>query len=384
MLFWVAAGLLLYSYVGYPLLLLLLCRLRADPALPTRASPRHRVDWPDVAVVFAAHNEQVHIRARIENLRAQRYGSARLHIYVGSDGSSDLTVDFLEEMAGPDLSVFAYAQRRGKASVLNDVMAVVNEPIVVFTDANVEFEPDAVAFLVDALEAREAGAVCGELLLQDSTGDNQDALYWRLERFLKESEGKLGALLGANGAIYAIRRELYRPLREDTIIDDFVIAMRVAAEGRTLVYAPEARAREDTPERIEDEFRRRVRIGVGNYQALFRHPEFLFRAGRMRSFAYFSHKVLRWLGPHLLIVMLLACWWARAEVVYRALLTLQLGAYGVLLLAYGVRRWIGLPRLLSGLLMLMLLNLAFLLAFARFLGGDMRGQWSRTERRPSA
>jgi cellulose synthase/poly-beta-1,6-N-acetylglucosamine synthase-like glycosyltransferase len=286
-------------------------------------------------------------------------------------------------MAGPDLSVFAYAQRRGKASVLNDVMAMVSEPIVVFTDANVEFEPDAVACLVDALEVREAGAVCGELLLQNSAGDNQDALYWRLERYLKESEGKLDALLGANGAIYAIRRELYRPLRDDTIIDDFVIAMRVAAEGRALAYVPEARAREDTPDRIEDEFRRRVRIGVGNYQALFRHPEFLFRAGGMRSFAYFSHKVLRWLGPHLLIMMLVSSWWARDEMLYRSLLALQVGAYVILLLAYGMRRWIGLPRLLSGLLMLMVMNLAFLLAFARFVGGDMRGQWSRTERRPS-
>ena len=380
LLFWIAAGLLMYSYVGYPLLLALLGRVRRTQIEPVSVD---HAELPDVAVVFAAYNEEVHIRARIDNLRSQRYAHGKLRIYVGSDGSSDRTVGILEEIAGPDLRVSAFAQRRGKASVLNDLLTGVREPIVVFTDANVEFEADAVERLVRALQHRNAGAACGELQLLVSAGDNQDALYWRVERFLKECEGRLGALLGANGAIYAIRRELYRPLPPDTIIDDFVIAMRVAAEGQVLVYSPEAGAREDTPDRLEDEFRRRVRIGMGNYQAMFRYPEFLVRAGFLRSVAYLSHKVLRWFGPQLLILMLAACWWARDEALYRGLLILQLGAYGFLLLSYFARRWVRLPRLLSGLLMLALLNLAFLVAFCRYVGGGARGQWSRTERKLS-
>src|SRR5262249_9421878 len=135
----------------------------------------------------------------------------------------------------------------------------------------------------------DAGAVCGELRLQSSAGDNQDALLWRIERTMKAAEGRMGGLLGANGAIYAIRSELYQPLPPDTIIDDFVIAMRIASRGFQLVYEPAARALEDTPDNIEDEFRRRVRIGIGNYQALFRFPQFLFRVRPIRALCYFSH-----------------------------------------------------------------------------------------------
>jgi cellulose synthase/poly-beta-1,6-N-acetylglucosamine synthase-like glycosyltransferase len=225
------------------------------------------------------------------------------------------------------------------------------------------------------------GAVCGELVLLGAGGaDNQDSAYWRMERFLKTAEGRLGALLGANGAIYAIQSELYEPLPADTIIDDFVIGMRITVRGRRLVYEPSARAFEETPERIEDEFRRRIRIGLGNFQALFRYPEFLYRSSLPRAVAYISHKVLRWFTPHLLLCALLASALLAAQPLYAALLGLQLLGYATIVVAAWVRNVMSVPRWLLGIVLFAGVNAAFGLAFCRYFFGDLRGQWARTER----
>jgi len=378
-LFWSAFGLLSFSYLGYPLLLLAWSRIAAVAARPV---PSPSVSsMPPVAVVLSAFNEQVHIAARIENLRAQSYPREKVTIYVGSDGSTDRTLSILDELKSPDLRVFGFAARRGKASVLNDLLAHIEAPVCVFTDANVLFEPDAIQRLVDSMLESRAGAACGELLLQDSAGDNVDSLYWRIERMMKRMEGRLGGLLGANGAIYAIRSELYEPLPADTIIDDFVIVMRIASRGHPLVYAPAARALEDTPDNIEDEFRRRVRIGIGNYQALFRYPQFLFRVSMTRALCYGFHKLLRWFGPHLLLVMLVSALVSYDDPVYRSLFWAQLLGYALLLVANAVRGRVRLPKWLLGVLLLAGLNLAFAVAFWRYLCNDAQGQWSRTARR---
>lgn len=378
-LFWISFGLLGFTYIGYPLLLLALSRNSAISSSSSRQLPASSL--PRVAVVLSALNEQVHIAARIENLRAQTYPREKLAIYVGSDGSTDRTLSILHELQSQDLHVFDFAQRRGKASVLNDLMAHVEEPVCIFTDANVLFEPDAIERLVGSLIANGAGAVCGELQLQKSAGDNQDALFWRIESKMKAVEGRLGGLLGANGAIYAIRAELYEPLPADTIIDDFVIAMRIASRGSPLVYEPQARAFEDTPDNIEDEFRRRVRIGIGNYQALFRFPEFMFRAAPVRALCYFSHKILRWFGPHLLLLMLISTLLSYDNPEYRALFWAQVLSYSLLFAANAARSRVKLPKMLAGVLLLAGLNLAFAVAFWRYLCNDAEGRWSRTHRR---
>jgi cellulose synthase/poly-beta-1,6-N-acetylglucosamine synthase-like glycosyltransferase len=262
-------------------------------------------------------------------------------------------------------------------------MSEVQEPITVFTDANVFFEPDAIAELVRGFSNPRVGVVCGDLLLQERKRNNPDTLYWWLERFLKRVEGRIGGLLGANGAIYAMRTSLFRPLPADTIIDDFVIAMRVATLGSALVYQPFARAREDVPERIEDEFRRRVRIGTGNYQALFRYPEFLYRTSPVRVFTYISHKVLRWFAPHLLATMLITSMLLSARPVYAIAFWAQLVFYASALLVLLLRRVVRVPPLFLVPAFLVSLNAAFTVAFWSYLTTETHGEWSRTERNTS-
>jgi cellulose synthase/poly-beta-1,6-N-acetylglucosamine synthase-like glycosyltransferase len=377
--FWIAVALLAYAYVGYPLLLAVAGWLHVER--PSRVDDSDLgADLPPVAVVLSALNEQVHIADRIENLLSQDY-AGQLTVYVGSDGSTDRTAEILAASSSERVRTFVFPERRGKATVLNDLMRRVTEPITIFSDANVAFESDAVRRLVRALRDHAVGAVCGELVLQRRSGtDNQDSAYWRMERFLKAAEGRLGALLGANGAIYAIRTALYEPLPADTIIDDFVIGMRITVRGRRLVYEPSARAFEETPERIEDEFRRRVRIGLGNFQALFRYPEFLYRSSLPRAIAYVSHKVLRWFTPHLLLCALLASALLAAQPLYAAMFGLQLLGYLTIGVAAVTRNVLSLPRWLLGIVLFAGVNAAFGVAFCRYFFGDLRGQWSRTER----
>lgn len=378
LIFWIAVGLIGYSYLIYPILLALLVRFAAPRSGPL---PPKLVERPRVACIIAAYNEEWHIRSRIEDLLKQTYDPDKLVIYVGCDGSKDRTAELIKAYDDEQVRAFAFEHNRGKASVLNDLVAAVDAPILVFTDANTSFHADAIERLVERFADPAVGMVCGELNLLASRGNNQDNLYWRIEQFLKRSEANLGGLLGANGAIYALRRELYRPLTADTIIDDFCIAMTAAADGWKLVYEPSAIAVEDTPHEIGEEYRRRVRIGIGNYQALFRHPEYLLRTNWATRYSYVSHKVLRWLTPHLMAVALVASGvLAVSSAFYLVLFVLQLAGYGLgaYLLIFHRGRYM--PRLLAVFAFFLALNWAFLVAFVRFLTGRYGGSWKTTAR----
>ncbi|MFM2052312.1 MAG: hypothetical protein RL456_349 [Pseudomonadota bacterium] len=387
-----------YSYALYPLVLFVVGALGQglrDVAFVFRKGERRleaardgagRTDWPAVAVVISAYNEERHIVPRIENLLALDYPADRLRAYIGSDGSRDRTPELMARFQDdPRVVALPFEVNRGKASVLNDLVSRTAEPIVVFSDANTYFERGALKRLVARFDDAQVGGVTGELrLLGNAGGDNQDSLYWRIEQFLKFFEARIGGLLGANGAIYAIRRGLWQPIRPDTICDDFVIGMNVAAAGHRLVYEPKAWAEEDTPEGIGEEVKRRIRIGIGNFQALMRHPQYLTRTTAATAFAYVSHKVLRWIAPHLLLLALAASaalawrtgsagWWAYAAA--------QAGGYlaafaGWRLSSRGVR----LPTLVKLAAFLFALNWAFLVASWRYATGRYAGSWGRTQR----
>ena len=381
-------GAVAYSYLLYPFVLALAAGLAqslrdARYVLGKRERRARDEDaLPLVAVVISAFNEERHIQQRIDNLLTLDYPAHLLRAYIGSDGSRDATGAILNACADARIKAFVFEQNRGKANVLNDLVGRVTEPIVVFSDANTFFDPQALRRLVTHFSDPEIGGVSGELRLLGSGGDNQDSLYWRLEQFLKFFEGRINGLLGANGAIYAIRRSLWVPLDADTICDDFCVAMNVAASGRRLVYEPAAWAEEETPQEISDEYQRRVRIGIGNFQALVRHPEYLWRTSPGTAFAYVSHKILRWVAPHLLTVGLLASFvLALHSSLWLAFALMQLAAYvGAAVLYRFSKRGVALPSLLRMVAFLFALNWAFLVASKRYATGQYSGSWRRTSR----
>lgn len=385
-------GAVLYSYAVYPLVLMAvaaLAQLRSDLA---RVLGKHErrcqsdAELPQLSVLISAFNEEACIAARIENLLALDYPRERLQILIGSDGSRDRTGEILREQAerhaDAALQCLVFEQNRGKANVLNDLASRATGELLVFSDANTLFAADALRHLVAPFKDPKTGGVSGELRLTGSGGDNQDGLYWRIEQLLKFFENRIGGLLGANGAIYAIRRTLWKPLAADTICDDFLIAMNVAAAGYRLRYAPTAWAEEEMPQRIDEEYRRRVRIGIGNFQALFRHPEYLLRTGPATAFTYVSHKVLRWIAPHLLILALLAsALLATTSMAWLAFTLLQLGGYAVAALCWRhSQRGGALPGLLRIPAFLFALNWAFLVASLRFVRGRFAATWASTAR----
>lgn len=384
-------ALFLYSYLLYPILLAGLAgwlQLKRDIRHILGKGNRRAMqpqELPDVAVVIAAFNEEKHIRLRVENLLAQDYPVDKLRIYIGSDGSSDQTGDILRSFNDGRLHAFVFEQNRGKASVLNDLVGRSKESLIAFSDANTFFAPDALRKLVAPFSDPRVGCVSGELRLLSGQGNNQDGLYWKIEQLLKFFESRIGGLLGANGAIYAIRRSFWQSIRPDTICDDFCIAMNVATQGGRLVYEPNAWAEEEMPDNIDDEYHRRIRIGIGNFQALVRQPEYLIRTTWGTRFAYLSHKVLRWIAPHLILLSLIASiavvatepksplWitWALFQTVglIVAALAFQL-----------TQRNDKLPGLVKLLGFVFALNWAFLVASWRYVTGRYSGSWRRTVR----
>lgn len=375
---WGALALLMYSYIVYPILLLGIARHSRTGAILGGALD-HLV-LPSVTVVVAAFNEERHIAARIMNLLEQDYPADQFRVVIGSDGSSDRTVELARGIADVRLTVHDFGVNRGKASVLNDLVAQASTDIVVFTDANTVFNQDTVRQLVMALD-EYTGAACGDLVLEKQLqGNNQDHRYWNFERRLKAAESLIGGLLGANGGVYAIRREYYKPLRPDTICDDFVIAMNIAVRRKGLKYVPAAVAYEITPTDVVAEYHRRVRIGIGNYQAFFRHPDYLLSGSWALSFTYFSHKVLRWFTPHLLMLVLACSFLLVADQLYQALTVVQLVGYAAAALVFLLRDRITWPGAVQAALLFIVLNLAFLVGFKRYLTADYSGGWRRTER----
>lgn len=385
-LLWLSLGCIVYTYVVYPLLLIAISsarQVRSDWQMLSRGRTRRVAEpgeLPRVAVLVAAFNEERHIAQRVRNLLEQDYPADRLRIYVGSDASGDRTDEIVRTMACERLRFVPFADRRGKASIINDLAAMADEDVLVLTDANTLFRENAVRQLVRHFESPEVGCVCGELRLLGAGGENQDHIYWRYERLLKFFESRIGALLGANGGVYALRRRDYAPIPPGTIVDDFWISMQVVERGYRCVYDPEAVATEGTPERIGDEFWRRVRIGMGNYQAFRRFFGLLDPRRGALAFTFLSHKCLRWFAPHFM-VLALACNVALiGEGGYAALLAGHVAFYACAWIGWWYARSGVAPRPLRVPLFFVSMNLALLVGSWKYITARSTGVWARSAR----
>jgi cellulose synthase/poly-beta-1,6-N-acetylglucosamine synthase-like glycosyltransferase len=287
-----ALGLAAWSYLVYPGLV----RRLAKRSLPAPSVPAAE---GSVEVIVSAADEEGVIVDRVRDLLAQQVGGPYV-VAIGCDGSADRTAELARRSLGESGRVVEFRQRRGKASVLNDLVASSAADVLVFTDANTRFDPGAVASLARALADPSVGAACGRLVFEPAQGaGTPENAFWDRETLLKEAEGRLGICVGANGAIYAARRAAVEPLPPDTTsMDDFLIPARIARRGLRVVFAGDAVARERAARDVRAEMPRRFRIGVGAGQVL-RRETWLYAAWRRPalSLAFFSRKLARWLAP---------------------------------------------------------------------------------------
>lgn len=257
---------------------------------------------PTVAIICAMYNEEDVVEYKIKNFKELTCPEVRL--YIGSDGSSDRTNQILQQHSGDHKLCINLFPRRGKVHVINDLTVLADEDIFVFTDANSMYAPDAIEKLVQHFSDSSIGAVCGRLHLVDKDNKSGEGFYWRYETMLKRAESVFKCVIGGNGAIYAVRRELVEPLPSDTINDDFTLSMRVLQQGYGMVYAEDAVATEEVAINDSIEFKRHIRDAAGHYRAMKHLYPLLNPLHFKRFFFYVSHRVIRWFVPHLMILLI--------------------------------------------------------------------------------
>jgi cellulose synthase/poly-beta-1,6-N-acetylglucosamine synthase-like glycosyltransferase len=336
-------------------------------------------------VLIAAYNEASCIAQRIENLLAQDYPAEHLEILVGSDASTDGTDAIVQHYAARGVKL-SRGERAGKAGVLARLVCMAKGEVLVLTDANTEFEKDAIRQLVQPLRDPAVGLVCGRLRLHSPMGAPiVESAYWKLESLLKLYESRRGCVMGANGGIYAVRKHLFPPLPAGTVVDDFVAALRVLQSGYEVRYEPEAVAHEEAAPGHSDEYRRRVRIAAGCFRALSHFRDLLAPRHGFMAFALWSHKVLRWLVPQALLVALLTnVILAPRSNLYGFLLLVQCAAYALAALGLLGTSPRHLRKLTDPAAHFVEMNAALLVGFFRFSRGTQGQTWAPTERAKAA
>ncbi len=391
--FWLSVGCILYTYLGYPLLIAILSRTRPRDIFPAS-------HLPSITLLIAAHNEETVIEEKIRNTLTLDYPKDRLQILIVTDGSTDHTPEIVRRYARADIELLHRPERRGKMAAINRAIPLARGEVVVFSDANNFYHSDALRQLVAPFRDPRVGAVSGAKTIQESNDalGASEGLYWKYESFLKSQESRLGNCTAVCGEILAVRRKAYIAPPEDIINDDFFIAMQIARQGYRILYAPRARSSERVSASARDEITRRTRINAGRYQAFARANQWLPFHNPILLWQLFSHKFLRLMVPFAMIGAALSNLLAvllRPVAPAPAGSLLHLGRpYGETLLAlqtiFYFTAWLGarlekksahpLSRLFYLPTFLVNSNLAALQGFVKFVQGKQSPIWERVAR----
>jgi len=384
--FWLAAALVGYSYLGYPAWLWLRSRWSPRPVRRSSgqssgqssqqsSSPSSAV--PAVTAVMVVRNEEAVIARKLENLLTLDYPQAKLDLVVISDGSSDRTPAILADYARDSrvrtrLRTLIKPASEGKAAGLNDAIKLATGDVLLFTDARQQIESNALRLLIENFADPDVGAASGELMLGDpasgETGEGM-GLYWRMEKKIRELESASGSVVGATGAIYCARRTLLdaSPLPAGTILDDVLLPMQIVRKGSRVIFDARARAW-DSPDLGEGrEFSRKVRTLSGNYQLLQLAPWLLSSQNAIR-FEFITHKLSRLAVPFALLALLIASMFL-PQPFYRAALGVQLAFYALSLAALAGVKIGPLSRIADPARTFVVLNSAAMVAFINFVTG---------------
>jgi len=332
-LFWVTLLIVAYTYIGYGILLYLMVKIKE-----IFVKPQHRVpeELPSVTLLIAAYNEEDIVREKMANTNQLNYPSEKLEIVWVTDGSNDGTNKLLSEYS--NVRILFEAKRGGKTAALNRAMPHIKSPIVIFTDANTMLNKEAVMEIVKSFSDPEVGCVAGEKRISDKEKDKAssggEGIYWKYESTLKDLDSRLYTAVGAAGELFAIRLNLFEEMEPDTLLDDFILSMKIAQKGFRIKYCSKAYAIEDGSYNMAEEKKRKVRIAAGGIQSVWRLRGLLnFFRHPVLSFQYVSHRVLRWTITPLLLFLLfplnIAIVLQGGSVLYSVLLFLQILFYAL-------------------------------------------------------
>lgn len=295
-LFWFLIFLVFYTYLGYGVVLYILVWLKRMFA--AQKEPQQDDNEPEVTLFVAAYNEKDYVDAKVANSLEMDYPAHKIRQVWVTDGSDDGTPEILKKYADQGVEVYHEPARGGKIGAMNRGMKFITTPIVIFSDGNTMLGKESVRRIVNLFKNPQVGCVSGEKRIYSKELDSAagtEGIYWKYESKLKKWDAELFSVVGAAGELFAIRTELYQEVEKDTLLDDFIISLRIAMKGYTIQYDPEAYAIETSSANVKEELKRKIRIAAGGIQSIIRLKPLLnvFSYG-MLSFQYISHRVLRW------------------------------------------------------------------------------------------
>ena len=341
--------------------------------------------------MVAAFNEEVCINEKIKNSFEFEYPKNKIKFFFVTDGSNDRTPDIVKNYPNPegfDLQLFHQPERKGKIAAVERVMKFVKTPFIIFSDANTTVNPKAIKNIVRHYKNEKVGAVAGEkrISLDDLGAANEagENLYWKYENNLKKWDSEFHSVIGAAGELFSIRTELFHPMPSDTIIEDFVMTMRIARKGYKVVYEPKARALETASASVQEELKSKIRIAAGGIQAIGRLSSILLPfKNPVLTFQYISHRVLRWTLaplalPFLLIINIYLA--IQGEYLFSAILFCQITFYFMAFLGYILEKQKLKFKAFFVPYYFCVMNYAMYKGFFRFIGGKQSVLWERAKR----
>lgn len=304
--FFIALGIIVYTYVGYPIILFGLVRVKR--LFKSKESPRYSYDqMPEISLIVPCYNEEEIIDEKITNCLNLSYPKEKLNLVFITDGSTDATNEIIKKY--PEINLHHQPERKGKNAAINRLIPQIKTPVIVFCDANTMLNNEALLKIARHYKDPKIGGVAGEKRVQSTSDDasgSGESTYWKYESKLKQWDSELNSIVGAAGELFSIRTELYESVPRHVLIEDFRLSVNIVKNGYRVVYEPEAYATEHASASIEEEHKRKVRISagglieVGHFMGLFN----FFKYGWL-SFQYISHRMLRWtLAPLSLLIVL--------------------------------------------------------------------------------
>ena len=381
--FFISIFLIFYTYFLYPAVLMLFSFKKTHYLMSRSNIEDYTIgELPLITMVISAYNEEKVIKEKLINITELEYPKDKLEVVIASDGSTDQTNSIIKLFKLKNLKFFELP-RMGKVNVLNKIIPKTNGSILVFSDANTIYNSDALNKLIPNLYDPTVGCVCGRLKLinpNNTQSGHGESFYWLYETWIKKRESKLGCVVGANGAIYAIRKSLFDKMPSNTINDDFHISMKILEKGYKVIYESKAIGIEKVAPDFNSEFLRHVRDGAGHYREIAHLTGLLNPMKGISFFSYVSHRFIRWLVPFLLPVMFFCNLLLIQSSVYMEFFILQLLLYIVTVMTYLLQKnnipigYLRIP------LFFFSINLALLIGFIKNITGQQDVIWTPTER----
>ncbi|GAB3510581.1 glycosyltransferase family 2 protein [Emticicia fontis] len=393
-LFWVCIGLVFHTYIGYGILAWIFVKIRTTMGIsfPTPDDPAFQ---PKVTLAIPAYNEMSCIEAKVKNSFNLDYPADKIEILFVTEGSNDGTTEYIESLmpSYPNLRIISGTERRGKIEAMNMAVKTITTPIVIFTDANTTLNKAVIKNIVRHFKDEKVGAVAGEKRIQvddsEAAAGAGEGLYWKYESFLKKLDTKLYSVVGAAGELFAVRTNLHGTVEKDTLLDDFMISLRVAAGGYRVIYEPEAYAIERPSFSIQDEMKRKVRIATGGFQSIARLGFLwnIFKYGWL-SFQYVSHRAMRWaVAPFCLplifalnLALVLMEDMSQLVTLYKVLLVAQVAFYVLAIVGYWLENQKIRIKLLFVPFYFSFMNYCAIKGYNRYRQGVSSGIWEKVKR----